>query len=164
MTLTLGTRLGPYEILSPLSAGGMGEVIRAKDTCLDRTVAFKVLPTHLSSDPELKQRMEREGKAISALQHANICTLHDIGSQNGTNFLVMEYLEGQILAIRFAFDQQVVQEPSSGAEKVMITEQNSYHQPAWTLTESTSPTVGAMERRWFLSGWCLSTATPNPSP
>jgi len=98
MALTSGTRLGPYEILSPLGAGGMGEVYRAKDTRLDRTVAIKVLPSHLSSDPELKQRMEREAKAISALQHANICTLHDIGSQDGTNFLVMEYLEGQTLA------------------------------------------------------------------
>jgi eukaryotic-like serine/threonine-protein kinase len=100
MTLTSGTRLGPYEILSPVGAGGMGEVYRAKDTRLDRTVAIKVLPSHLSSDPELKQRMEREAKAISALQHANICTLHDIGAQDGTNFLVMEYLEGQTLAER----------------------------------------------------------------
>jgi serine/threonine protein kinase len=100
MALTSGTKLGPYEIQSPLGAGGMGEVYRAKDTRLDRTVAIKVLPTHLSSDPELKQRMEREAKAISALQHANICTLHDIGTQDGTDFLVMEYLEGQTLAER----------------------------------------------------------------
>ncbi len=78
----------------------MGEVYRAKDTRLDRTVAIKVLPSHLSSDPELKQRMEREAKAISALQHANICTLYDIGTQDGTQFLVMEYLEGQTLAER----------------------------------------------------------------
>jgi serine/threonine protein kinase len=100
MALTSGTKLGPYEILSPIGAGGMGEVYRAKDTRLDRTVAIKVLPSHLSSNPELKQRMEREAKAISALQHANICTLHDIGSQDGTDFLVMEYLEGQTLAER----------------------------------------------------------------
>jgi len=100
MALTSGTKLGPYEILSPLGAGGMGEVYRAKDTRLDRTVAIKVLPSHLSSNPELRQRMEREAKAISALQHANICTLHDIGSQSGTDFLVMEYLEGQTLADR----------------------------------------------------------------
>src|SRR5208337_990493 len=78
------------------------EVYRARDTRLDRTVAIKVLPSHLSSDPELKQRMEREAKAISALQHANICTLYDIGTQDGTNFLVMEYLEGQTLAERLA--------------------------------------------------------------
>ena len=102
MALNSGTRLGPYEIVSPLGAGGMGEVYKAKDTRLDRTVAIKVLPAHLSSDPELKQRMEREAKAISALQHANICTLHDIGNQDGTNFLVMEYLEGQTLAERLA--------------------------------------------------------------
>jgi serine/threonine protein kinase/Tol biopolymer transport system component len=102
MALTCGTKLGPYEIVSPLGAGGMGEVYRAKDTRLDRTVAIKVLPAHLSSDPELKQRMEREARAISALQHANICTLHDIGAQDGTNFLVMEYLEGQTLADRLA--------------------------------------------------------------
>jgi serine/threonine protein kinase len=78
----------------------MGEVYRAKDTRLDRTVAIKVLPPHLSSDPESKKRMEREAKSISALQHAHICTLHDIGSQDGTDFLVMEYLEGQTLAAR----------------------------------------------------------------
>src|SRR3984957_12582266 len=100
MALTSGAKLGPYEIQSLLGAGGMGEVYRARDTRLDRTVAIKVLPSHLSSDLELKQRMEREAKAISALQHANICTLHDIGTQDGTNFLVMEYLEGQTLAER----------------------------------------------------------------
>jgi Tol biopolymer transport system component len=102
MALTSGTKLGPYEIQSPLGAGGMGEVYRAKDTRLDRTVAIKVLPAHLSADPQLKQRMEREAKAISALQHPNICTLFDIGSQDGTGFLVMEYLEGQTLAERLA--------------------------------------------------------------
>ncbi len=102
MALSAGTRLGPYEIVSPLGAGGMGEVYRAKDGRLDRTVAIKVLPSHLSSDPELKQRMEREAKAISALQHPNICTLYDIGTQDGTNFLVMEYLEGQTLGERLA--------------------------------------------------------------
>src|ERR1700684_1482997 len=100
MALTAGTRFGPYEIVSPLGAGGMGEVYRAKDTRLDRTVAIKGLPAHLSADPELRLRMEREAKAISALQHANICTLYDIGTQDGTNFLVMEYLDGQTLADR----------------------------------------------------------------
>ena len=100
MGIPSGTKLGPYEIQGPLGAGGMGEVYRAKDTRLDRTVAIKVLPSHLSSDPESKRRMEREAKSISALQHAHICTLHDIGSQDGTDFLVMEYLEGQTLASR----------------------------------------------------------------
>ncbi|HEX6880376.1 MAG TPA: serine/threonine-protein kinase, partial [Terriglobales bacterium] len=100
MGLSNGTRLGPYEIVSPLGAGGMGEVYRARDTRLDRSVAIKVLPTHLSADPELKQRFEREAKAISSLQHPHICTLHDIGSQGDVDFLVMEYLDGQTLADR----------------------------------------------------------------
>jgi Tol biopolymer transport system component len=100
MALTCGTKLGPYEIQAPIGAGGMGEVYRATDTRLDRIVAIKVLPSHLSSDPELKQRLEREAKAISALQHAHICALYDIGTQGGTEFLVMEYLEGQTLAER----------------------------------------------------------------
>jgi eukaryotic-like serine/threonine-protein kinase len=100
MAITPGSKLGPYEIQSPLGAGGMGEVYRAKDTRLDRTVAIKVLPAHLSSDTESRQRMQREARAISALQHANICTLHDVGSHDGTDFLVMEYLEGQTLADR----------------------------------------------------------------
>jgi eukaryotic-like serine/threonine-protein kinase len=100
MALTSGTKLGPYEIQSPLGAGGMGEVYRARDTRLDRTVAVKVLASHLSSSPELKQRMEREGRAISSLNHPNICQLFDIGSQNGTDYLVMEFLEGETLADR----------------------------------------------------------------
>src|SRR5579863_2991268 len=100
MTLASGAKLGPYEILSPLGAGGMGEVYRARDTRLDRTVAIKVLPSHLSTDPGLKLRFEREAKAISALQHPNICTLYDVGSQDGVDFLVMECLEGQTLADR----------------------------------------------------------------
>src|SRR5256714_11299390 len=98
MALISGTKLGPYEIQCPLGAGGMGEVYRALDTRLDRSVAIKVLPAHLSSDPELRMRMEREARAISSLQHANICVLHDIGHQNGTDYLVMEYLEGETLA------------------------------------------------------------------
>jgi serine/threonine protein kinase/Tol biopolymer transport system component len=100
MALTSGTKLGPYEIQSALGAGGMGEVYRARDTRLDRTVAVKVLASHLSSSPELKQRMEREGRAISSLNHPNICQLFDIGSQNGTDYLVMEFLEGETLADR----------------------------------------------------------------
>jgi Tol biopolymer transport system component len=100
MALTPGTKLGPYEIQSPLGAGGMGEVYRALDTRLDRTVAVKVLASHLSSSPELKQRMEREGRAISSLNHPNICQLYDIGSQNGADYMVMEFLEGETLAER----------------------------------------------------------------
>jgi serine/threonine protein kinase/Tol biopolymer transport system component len=100
MALTAGTKLGPYEIQSPLGAGGMGEVYRARDTRLGRDVAIKVLPAHLSADPDLRQRMEREARAISSLNHPHICTLHDIGSQDGIDFLVMEHLEGETLADR----------------------------------------------------------------
>jgi eukaryotic-like serine/threonine-protein kinase len=100
MALSTGTKLGPYEIQSPLGAGGMGEVYRARDTRLDRIVAIKVLVSHLSSSPELKQRMEREARSISSLNHPNICRLYDIGSQDGTDYLVMEFLEGETLAER----------------------------------------------------------------
>ena len=98
MALTSGTRLGPYEIQSPLGAGGMGEVYRARDTRLDRTVAVKVLPPHLSESPEAKQRFDREARAISSLNHPNICTLYDVGHQDGVDYLVMEFLEGETLA------------------------------------------------------------------
>src|SRR5208282_5047614 len=100
MALTPGTKLGPYEIRSALGAGGMGEVYSALDTRLDRQVAIKVLAGHLSSSPELKQRLEREARAISALNHPSICQLYDIGSQDGIDFLVMEFLEGETLADR----------------------------------------------------------------
>jgi len=100
MALTSGTKLGPYEIHSSLGAGGMGEVYRARDTRLDRTVAIKVLPHHLSSNPDLKQRFDREARSISSLNHPRICTLHDVGHQGGVDFLVMEYLEGESLAER----------------------------------------------------------------
>ena len=102
MALTPGTTLGPYEILSPIGAGGMGEVYKARDTRLDRTVAIKVLPEHVASDPDLKQRFEREAKAISSLNHPHIYTLYDIGQEGGTDFLVMEYLEGESLEARLA--------------------------------------------------------------
>ena len=100
MPLQPGTTLGPYELLSPIGAGGMGEVYKARDTRLDRTVAIKVLPEHVASDPDLQQRFEREAKTISSLDHPHICTLHDIGTQDGIDFLVMEYLEGDTLAQR----------------------------------------------------------------
>jgi Tol biopolymer transport system component len=98
--LTSGHKLGPYEILAPIGAGGMGEVYRARDTRLDRSVAIKILPPHLSANPDAKQRFEREARAISSLNHPNICTLHDVGHQDGTDFLVMELLEGETLADR----------------------------------------------------------------
>jgi eukaryotic-like serine/threonine-protein kinase len=100
MPLGAGVRLGPYEITSPLGAGGMGEVYRARDTRLDRTVAIKVLPAHLAASPERRQRFEREARAISALTHPHICVLHDVGRHDGIDFLVMEYLEGETLADR----------------------------------------------------------------
>jgi eukaryotic-like serine/threonine-protein kinase len=100
MALTSGTKLGPYEIQSPLGAGGMGEVYRACDTRLDRTVAVKILPSHLSENADAKQRFDREARAISSLNHPNICTLYDVGHQDGIDFLVMEFLEGETLADR----------------------------------------------------------------
>jgi len=100
MALTTGTKLGPYEILSPLGAGGMGEVYRARDTRLDRTVAIKVLNSQLVANAELRARFEREGRIVSHLQHPHICVLHDVGSDGATEFLVMEYLEGESLANR----------------------------------------------------------------
>jgi eukaryotic-like serine/threonine-protein kinase len=98
MSLAAGVRLGPYEILGSLGAGGMGEVYKARDVRLDRLVAIKVLPAALAADAGLRQRLEREARAVAALQHPHICTLHDVGHQNGIDFLVMEYLEGQTLA------------------------------------------------------------------
>jgi serine/threonine protein kinase/Tol biopolymer transport system component len=100
MPLSTGTQLGPYEVLSPAGAGGMGEVYRARDTRLGRDVAIKVLPPHLASSPDLRARLDREAKAISSLQHPHICTLFDIGHQDGVDYLVMEFLEGETLADR----------------------------------------------------------------
>ena len=90
MALFPGTKLGPYEIISAVGAGGMGEVYRARDTRLERMVAIKVLPAHLSSDAARRQRFEREARAVAGLNHPHICVLHDIGTQAGINFLVLE--------------------------------------------------------------------------
>jgi len=100
MPILSGRRLGPYEILSAIGAGGMGEVYRARDTRLDRIVAIKVLPTHLADRSDLRERFEREAKTIAGLNHPHICMLHDIGQQDGIDYLVMEYLEGETLAQR----------------------------------------------------------------
>src|SRR6201997_3588004 len=100
MALSPGTKLGPYEIVAPLGAGGMGEVYRARDTRLDRAVAIKVLPLEMSRDPLGKQRFGREAKIISSLNHPHICVVHDVGSQDGVSYLVMECLEGETLAKR----------------------------------------------------------------
>ena len=102
MTVEAGKRLGPYEIEEAIGAGGMGEVYRARDTRLDRSVAIKVLPAHLAENPELRQRLEREAKAVSSLSHPNICPLYDIGHEDGVDYLVMEYIDGETLANRLA--------------------------------------------------------------
>src|SRR5215831_7722517 len=100
MPLAPGTHLGPYEITTPLGAGGMGEVYRARDTRLERSVAIKILPEQLSKDPTRKQRFEREAKTISSLNHPHICVLYAVGHQDGTDYLVMECVEGETLAKR----------------------------------------------------------------
>jgi eukaryotic-like serine/threonine-protein kinase len=102
MVLSTGTRLGPYEIQDAIGAGGMGEVYRAYDTRLDRTVAIKVLPAHVASDPEVRERFEREAKTLAALSHPHICPVFDVGRHEGIDFLVMEHLEGETLAERLA--------------------------------------------------------------
>jgi Tol biopolymer transport system component len=102
LTLATRSRLGPYEILAPVGAGGMGEVYRARDTRLDRTVAVKVLPEHLSQNAEVRQRFDREAKTISSLSHPHICGLYDVGHQDGVDYLVMEFLEGETLADRIS--------------------------------------------------------------
>src|SRR6202790_2395835 len=100
MPLTPATQLGPYEILCAIGAGGMGEVYRARDTRLERIVAVKILPDHLSDRAELRERFEREARTIASLNHPHICILFDIGRQDEIDYLVMEYLEGETLAER----------------------------------------------------------------
>ena len=100
MSMTPEIRLGPYEVLAPLGSGGMGEVYRARDTRLDRTVAIKVLPAQLSSEPERRELFERQARAVSSLNHPHICALYDVGQDDGTDYIVMEHLEGQMLAER----------------------------------------------------------------
>src|SRR5215469_7520309 len=100
MPLASSTRLGPYEIQAPLGAGGMGEVYRARDSRLDRSFAIKILPTHLSEDQQARQRFEREARTISALKHPNICMLHDVSTQDGIAYLVMEFVPGESLDSR----------------------------------------------------------------
>src|SRR3569832_2573542 len=100
MPLSPGTKLCPYEIVSPLGAGGMGEVYRAQDTRLQRTVAIKVQHTALTATPDLKARFEREARTVSQLNHPNICTLHDVGHDGDVEYLVMEFIDGESLADR----------------------------------------------------------------
>src|ERR1700733_943858 len=100
MPLTPGTKLGPYQIESLLGAGGMGEVYRARDTRLDRAVAIKILTQGVADTPEVRQRFEREARAVSSLSHPHICVLYDVGNREGIEYLVMEHLEGETLAAR----------------------------------------------------------------
>src|SRR5690349_10104859 len=100
MPVQPGTKFGPYEIISQVGAGGMGEVYKAADTRLNRVVAIKVLPPHFAANAEMKQRFEREAQTIAKLNHPHICVLHDVGTHDGSHFLVMEYLEGETLAQR----------------------------------------------------------------
>src|SRR5437899_10122173 len=102
MLLTVGARLGPFEVVAPIGAGGMGEVYRARDTRLGRDVAVKVLPSHLSESAEARTRFEREARVISGLNHPHICVLHDLGREGGIDYLVMELIEGESLADRIA--------------------------------------------------------------
>src|SRR5258708_1069588 len=110
MPIPSKSRFGPYEIICSAGAGGMGEVYRAKDTRLDRVVAVKVLPSDLAQDPERRQRFEREARSISTLSHPHICTLHDIGHQDGVDYLVFEYLEGETLEKKLEKGSLPVQE------------------------------------------------------
>src|SRR5215831_6616559 len=102
MSLVVGSFIGPYEILSALGAGGMGEVYKARDTRLDRTVAIKVLPEHIAKREDLRARFEREARVVASLNHPNICVLHDIGIQDGAGYMVLEFMEGETLASRIA--------------------------------------------------------------
>jgi serine/threonine protein kinase/Tol biopolymer transport system component len=123
MPLNAGARLGPYEIISPIGAGGMGEVYKARDTRLDRTVAIKLIQSHVAADPEFRERFEREAKAISALDHPHICTLYDLGHDASADYLVMQYLEGETLADRLAraaSKSDPARPPSSGATTTTI--------------------------------------------
>src|SRR5713226_2256646 len=102
MALAPGARLGPYEIVSLVGAGGMGEVYKAKDTRLDRIVAIKILPPTLTADPQFRERFDREARTISQLDHPHICALHDVGEHDGTSYLVLQFLDGETLADRLA--------------------------------------------------------------
>jgi serine/threonine protein kinase/Tol biopolymer transport system component len=143
MALSPGTRFGPYEIIELAGSGGMGEVYKARDSRLERTVAIKILPAHASANPDLKQRFEREAQAVANLKHPNICVLHDIGredpspgsGQGGTDFIVMEYLQGETLADRIARERG---RPASSGASAARPASGSVAQAATTKTETTS--------------------------
>jgi hypothetical protein len=131
MALAPRLRLGRYEIQSALGAGGMGEVYKARDTRLDRTVAIKILPESLAADPQFRDRFDREARTISQLDHPHICALHDVGEHNGTAYLVMQYLEGETLADRLkqgalAVDQAL---PYHGLNEIRLRARNGARLP-----------------------------------
>ena len=119
MALGHGVNLGPYEIVSPIGAGGMGEVYQARDTRLGRIVAIKVLPAGVAADPAVRERFDREARIISSLNHRHICALYDVGRQDGIDFLVMEYLDGETL------DDRIAHGPIPLAETLAIARQIS---------------------------------------
>jgi len=174
MTLTSGTKLGPYEVVSPAGAGGMGEVYRAIDTRLDRTVAIKILPAHLSSNPEAKQRFEREARAISSLNHPNICTLYDVGHQDGTDYLVMEFLEGETLADRLVKgplppDQVLAQSPAANASqvaapKISLLLTATADPEVFTMPSFLGQPLGSASRTLQDAGFKLGTVSMAPPP
>jgi serine/threonine protein kinase len=134
MVLSSGARLGPYEIQAAIGAGGMGEVYKARDTRLDRTVAIKILPAELSADPDRRVRFEREARAIAALSHPHICTLHDIGTDHGTTYLVMEHLAGETLADRLRRGPlPVAQALELGAQIADALDAAAFLSAAWPL-------------------------------
>ena len=121
MPLATGTRLGPYEIAAPLGRGGMGEVYQANDARLGRSVAIKVLPTEVSADPDRRRRFEREARAIAALNHPHICAVHDVGHQDGVDYLVMELLDGESLSDRLLRGPLPFEEASAIALTIVET-------------------------------------------
>ena len=139
MTLTAGSRLGPYEVLSAIGAGGMGEVYRARDTRLERTVAVKVLPAHLTGNEELRQRFEREAKTISQLSHPHICALYDVGREGDRDYLVMEYLEGESLAGRIAREGGIAPAATLAAARQVASALDVAHAHGLRLVPGLSP-------------------------
>ena len=135
MMLSAGARLGPYEIVSALGAGGMGEVYRARDTRLNRTVAIKLLPSEFRDRPDRRQRFEAEARAISSLNHPHICTLFDVGEQDGVAFFVMEYLEGETL------DDRLTARTAAGERRVALCRRRS---PMRSITPTASASSTAI--------------------
>src|SRR5438093_184934 len=137
MALSVGTRLGPYEITGSLGAGGMGEVYKARDTRLDRTVAIKVLAPSVATDVEFRARFDREARTISQLDHPHICALYDVGRENGVDFLVMQYLDGETLAQRLARTPKTKRRKRATTQDTGDTEV----QTDWPSASSPSSTV-----------------------